>query len=118
MPTRSSPGPFHTADELPRAARRGDAHDRPRLVLVRGWTPIAKVVQRIRGNRRIRPATQPPTAGRSMSERTDPDADAEQATARGDSHEHGLVTTRQRPSVRYRTWVTSPWSTSRSSRRS
>jgi predicted metal-dependent phosphoesterase TrpH len=30
-------------------------------LFVRGWTPIAKVVQRARGNRRVRPTTEPGT---------------------------------------------------------
>jgi predicted metal-dependent phosphoesterase TrpH len=57
------PGPFQTADEL-RALL-------PEAILVTGrasyylrlWTPIAKLVQRVRGNGRVRPVVQPPTAG-------------------------------------------------------
>jgi hypothetical protein len=28
-------------------------------LFVRGWTPVAKVVQRARGNRRVRPSAEP-----------------------------------------------------------
>ena len=33
-------------------------------LFIRGWTPVAKVVQRARGNRRVRPSPEPGTADR------------------------------------------------------
>ena len=58
------PGPFHTADELRGLLSEATLMTGRASYYLRGWTPIAKVVQRVRGNGRIRPATLPPSAGR------------------------------------------------------
>ena len=57
------PGPFRTAEEL--RSLLGDATliTGRASVYVRAWTPIAKLVQRLRGNRRVRPVPQPPAGG-------------------------------------------------------
>jgi hypothetical protein len=58
------PGPFQTADELRGLLPEAKLMTGRASYYLRGWTPIAKVVQRVRGNRRIRPAARPPSAGR------------------------------------------------------
>jgi hypothetical protein len=59
------PGPFHTAAELKVLLPGATLVSGRASYYLRGWTPIAKVVQRVRGNRRIRPTAEPPTAGRA-----------------------------------------------------
>jgi predicted metal-dependent phosphoesterase TrpH len=59
------PGPFHTAAELKDLLPQATLVTGRASYYLRAWTPIAKLVQRSRGNGRIRPAAQPPTAGPS-----------------------------------------------------
>jgi predicted metal-dependent phosphoesterase TrpH len=59
------PGPFHTADELKALLPEATLVTGRASFYVRAWTPIAKIVQRSRGNGRVRPDAAPPRAGRS-----------------------------------------------------
>ena len=59
------PGPFRTADELRALLPEATLVTGRASFYLRAWTPVAKVVQRLRGNGRIRPVAQPPMAGGS-----------------------------------------------------
>lgn len=58
-------GPFTTAEELKALLPPASLVTGRASYLVRGWTPVAKGIQRLRGNHRIRPGT--PAAGRAAA---------------------------------------------------
>jgi predicted metal-dependent phosphoesterase TrpH len=59
------PGPFRTADELRELLPEATVVTGRASFYLRAWTPVAKIVQRLRGNGRIRPIAQPPMPGGS-----------------------------------------------------
>ena len=59
------PGPFHTASDLRDLLPEATFVTGRASYYLRAWTPVAKVVQRARGNRRIGPTARPRRAGRS-----------------------------------------------------
>jgi hypothetical protein len=53
--TTALPGPFSTADELRALLPRAEIVPGRASYYVRLWTPLAKLVNRLQGNQRIRP---------------------------------------------------------------